>query len=366
MSVSVDALTLPRSWAAVTPEWMSGVLRSRCPGVAVSDVDLGEIDTGTTSRAFAQLTYDAGSGPDRVFVKAQGKLGHRLLLATTGTLFGEARILAHRDLLPLETPQVYGSVVERRTLRTVTVMEDVTLRDATLHGATDPLPPTNVAAALDGLARLHGRFWGRGLPEALSWVKPWRLWPGMVAFSVIEPGKGVRKLRHAGDSDLLPRVDWSAGRGLALMRHSCKLARRGPQTLLHGDAHVGNTYRLPSGQVGFYDWQFIRTGSWAHDVGYLMVSALSVDDRRANERDLLRGYLDALTREGAEDSVPSFDEAWALYQQTPAYGLAIWLGVYGIGEYQRDDLGLATIERFARAFDDLGTASVLESDGRST
>src|SRR4051812_44556978 len=35
----------------------------------------------------------------------------------------------------------------------------------------------------------------------------------------------------------------------------------GPHTLLHGDAHIGNTYVLPDDTVGFLDWQVLRRGN---------------------------------------------------------------------------------------------------------
>lgn len=33
------------------------------------------------------------------------------------------------------------------------------------------------------------------------------------------------------------------------------------QTLLHGDPHIGNTYLVPTGEVGFLDWQVARHGN---------------------------------------------------------------------------------------------------------
>lgn len=57
---------------------------------------------------------------------------------------------------------------------------------------------------------------------------------------------------------------------------------------------------------------------------------------------------------------PSVDEAWFRYRQTPAYGLLIWLNTIGYGGYQSDEICLATIERFGRAFDDLETDSAVQ------
>ena len=41
-----------------------------------------------------------------------------------------------------------------------------------------------------------------------------------------------------------------------------------PQTYLHGDPHIGNTYVLPDDEIGFLDWQVVRRGNWSVDVGY--------------------------------------------------------------------------------------------------
>lgn len=89
-------------------------------------------------------------------------------------------------------------------------------------------------------------------------------------------------------------------------------------------------------------------------MGYFLGSALTVQDRRDHERELLKGYLAELGR-----VAPSFDEAWPRYRQIPAYGRLIWLNTIGYGGYQSDEICLATIERFGRAFDDLDTATAV-------
>src|SRR5919204_96471 len=99
-------------------------------------------------------------------------------------------------------------------------------------------------------------------------------------------------------------------------RASAALAAAGPQTVLHGDPHPGNTYALPGDRTGFYDWQLIRTGNWSHDVGYFLAGSLSVADRREHERELLGGYLGALREAGADP--PPLDHAWQRYRASPA------------------------------------------------
>ena len=130
--------------------------------------------------------------------------------------------------------------------------------------------------------------------------------------------------------------------------------------MLHGDPHPGNTYALPGSRTGFYDWQLVRTGHWSHDVGYFLAGSLTPEDRRRHEKDLLKGYLVSLGQGGAR-TVPEYHEAWARYRATPAFGLCTWLHTIAAGSLQPVELCVSTLERFAAAYEDLGTADGLRS-----
>lgn len=60
---------------------------------------------------------------------------------------------------------------------------------------------------------------------------------------------------------------------------------------------------------------------WSYDVAYFLVGALSVNDRKKHDRELVNGYLDALEALGG----PALDrpEAWKDYQRHTLHGL-IW------------------------------------------
>ena len=128
-----------------------------------------------------------------------------------------------------------------------------------------------------------------------------------------------------------------------------------------GKPHIGNTYVLPDGSVGFLDWQVVRRGHWSQDVGYFLVGALTREDRRRNEAALIEEYRTAL--ELPESRRPSAQEAWLHYRATPAYGLAIWLSTLGSDGYQSRDVSLALARRYSSAFVELETLSALASIG---
>jgi aminoglycoside phosphotransferase (APT) family kinase protein len=92
--------------------------------------------------------------------------------------------------------------------------------------------------------------------------------------------------------------------------------------VIHGDAHVGNVYLDALGQPSLLDWQLVQRGMWYLDVGYHIASALTVDDRRRMERDLLRHYLDRLAAAGVD--APSWDAAWLGMRRGIVHGFFLW------------------------------------------
>lgn len=368
-------LVAPRSLTDLDPAWMTQALAPHFPGAAVSDVRLGEVADGTNRRASILLRYSSGSGPARVFVKLHGRPLSRVALLALGALTAEARLFSSGVGLGIEHAEPYGASYDARRLRSFMLLEDVTLRGGAPNDALAALSIERVRDGLRELARLHAAHWDRPLEPRLRFVRPWRLRRAWSAVSLASLMNGMRRLRSASE----PPVSGTEHRrgaerrgghveaprplpqslSISLLerqfRASATLAASGQQTLLHGDPHPGNTYSLPGERIGFYDWQLIRTGNWCHDVGYFLIASLTVESRREHERDLLDAYLDALREHGV--SAPSRSDASERYRAAPAYGLGAWLHTLSAGSFQPRPVCLATIERFAAAYEDLGTAT---------
>jgi len=123
---------------------------------------------------------------------------------------------------------------------------------------------------------------------------------------------------------------------------------------VHGDAHLGNTYLDADGRPGFLDWGGVTAGHWAREVCYFLAGALSTDDRRAHERDLLAGYLDALTELGVT-AAPVADEAWLDYRRHLVHGLLWFLCPT---QMQPEAIINANVARFGAAVTDHEAASL--------
>lgn len=348
---------IPSNWQ-FTPQWLTPIIARHYPGARLSQVRLLDGSDGTSSRARFGLEYAEGSGPDAVFAKTEGDWAHRLLHVMTGNLYREALLFTSGVELPVEHPEVYHGAVDRLRFNELVIMEDLTPRSVILNDATRPLSVDDVANGLRGLARLHSAFWrftDRSHP-ALGWVKPWKVtWRFQLTLRKT-CGAGI-----ANHRDSLPAEVAALGAsGMeSWWSRYIRTVSVGPMTLLHGDAHVGNTYLVPDGDLGFLDWACVRQGNWAFDVGYFLVSALDVADRRAHEADLIEEYRKAL--DVPADDLPTTEQAWLRYRTTPPYGLAVWLATGSSVNYQKPLICSALVHRFASAFVDLDTPSALAS-----
>jgi len=349
-SIRVEA-PIPARWDDVTAAWMTTVLGSRFPGAEVAAVDLLMGSDGSNRRARFGLTYAAGEGPAVVFVKAEGD--HREVHARNGNLFNESKLYASGEALPIDHPEPYGVIIDEPALDWLVVMEDVTARDADPRDATRPYTPAQVTEAVRGLARVHRTYWGLSpaTHPALGWLQTWAPTEGFRSGLARRVPTGLER----GAGALPDGVEALGADGVMdLWVRYVDLLDREPMTLLHADAHIGNTYALPgSDEVGFLDWQVARRGNWSQDTGHFIQGALTESDRRAHDRAIIDAYRTELDRD------LEADDAWTWYRASAAYGLAIWLSTLGTDGYQSREVSLALAGRFASAAVELGTADAI-------
>ncbi len=245
---------------------------------------------------------------------------------------------------------MFGVLIDEAALDWLMVFEDVTARGGDPRDATRPITVSLAADGLAGLARLHAMYWddpAAHRPE-LSWLADWAVTDGWLQGLARCIPIGMDRIgRH------LPRAVYALGpEGVvdAWSRYVALLDRR-PTTMLHADAHIGNTF-VADDHLGFLDWQVARAGNWSQDVGYFLQGAVTEDDRRAHERDLVERYLAALDR--------PVERAWTWYRASAVYGLGIWLSTAGTDGYQEPEISTALARRYGRATVDLESLAALD------
>lgn len=128
-----------------------------------------------------------------------------------------------------------------------------------------------------------------------------------------------------------------------------------PHGLLHSDVHIGNWYQTSDGKMGLCDWQCLSRGHWSRDFAYVVTAALTPDDRRKWERDLLTRYLE---RFGERTGLRlDFDESFLHYRQQIVHALLMWTITLChspmLPNMQTEETTLAMIERMTTAMADL-------------
>lgn len=356
-----DALDVPRSAEAMTPEWLTAVLCRDHPGAAVVSYSVPSGSSGTSTRAAVRVVYnDAGEKaglPTELYAKTTTSLTQRLVLGLAQVIDGEIEFFNRiRPRLDIESPRGYFSALDQRTWRSISVIEDVAAtKSATFLHATSRISRPNIEGLLAGLAGMHGTMWrDHEVERADTWMKtPLDHLRNISSFISMRKRSavGAQRARSVIPAPLLGRIDdlWLG------FERSMAYATQAPMTFLHGDAHVGNTYITGDGRMGWTDWQVCLRGCWAYDVAYILATALEVEDRRAWERDLLTFYLEHLALAGGQG--PEFEEAWQTYRRHLFYPYFAWAFTIGRSALQPKmqpvELCLPIIERTSTAIDDL-------------
>lgn len=351
---------IPSAPSEISPQWLTAALCAGAPGAWVRSVERSGASAGTTTRQSLEVSYnEAGKAaglPTQLFVKCTATVAQRLMLGLGGFIEGEPGFYAHvRPQLRIEAPIGYFGAVDRRTWRSVVVIEDV----AATRGARFWDPSTQVTRAqledlLGNVAIWHGALWQS--PALAQWG--WLRTPADQV-RLIDALIGMADRTRAGFErarSVIPAALRERQRDLYLgMRRSMLLAAEGPATYLHGDLHIANTYVTASEAIGVADWQIGLRGCWAYDYAYLIASALEPDDRRAHEHQLLDFYLGQLARSGGPTICHR--DGWEAYRRATLYPYFAW--IYTIGRsrlqprFQPAAVSLTMIRRISTAIDDL-------------
>lgn len=356
---------IPRDGLSLNVEWLTEVLCHEHPGARVTAFESGGGSVGTSTRTPLRVTYnDAGTAaglPTQLFTKTTAAFRQRLVLGGGSVLHGETNFFStFRPKVDMEAPLGYWGGVDDASWRSMIIMEDVAAtKGAEFIRATESLSRAEVEDVVANMAAYHGTWWES--PE-LDVLKTPRDHYTNVANFMDMGGRAAVGMERA-KSVIPPRLHGQADRMWTGTQRALDIATDSmPRTLLHGDSHVGQTYRTAGGRMGIADWQATLQGGWAWDFAYFVGSACDPEDRRAWERDLLAKYLRGLAAAGA--SAPSFDEAWLAYRQQLFYPYSAWAFTIGRAFYQPRmqpvDTCLVIIKRLATAIDDLDSFAALD------
>jgi hypothetical protein len=316
---------IPRSYEAVSDEWLTAVLCGDTPGALVIGHRLDAPDDGTNNRRRIFIDYNAAGQaaglPPSVFCKATFGLANRQMLGHSGGVLCEVTFQNRaRHLLDIEAPRPLLANFDPVSFASIIMFEDFA-DSATFCNETTTVDQGFARAQLDILARLHGRF--SEAPElsgALAILPTWyQRFHNLATFHLEEScSAGVEAAQDILPPELYARRQeiWPA------TLHSLERLRVLPLTLCHGDVHLKNWYQRDDGRIGLGDWGVTHRGHWSRDLAYTLTTALTIADRRAWEGDLIAYYLDRLAAEGGPRV--SMDAATHAYRLSLPSAFAFW------------------------------------------
>jgi len=304
-------MQLPSAPEDLTATWLSEALGTEVTGVEVLDHAFATNQRARIGIRYAATDDGPGAGPASLFVKlAPLDPAHRQMIGATG--MGEREAQFFSDVaggLDLLVPSCPFAASEGD--RFVLLLEDLTVRDCEFFPRMQGVGADAAAVALEDLARFHARFESQAERDR---VAPWLRTPSR---RMSEATAGLMRMVLDANAERLSPTYTAIGE-LYEQHHAWfdEVWHAGPPTFIHGDLHVGNVY-LDAGRVGFVDWGLSRTSTHLRDVSYFLTMSVDVEVRRAHQRELLQGYVDALRAAGGHDY--SFAEAWAAHRLQASY-----------------------------------------------
>ena len=351
---------IPTTADEIDAAWLTGALAERHPGAKVAAVEVTERHEVTNSHAKLRIDYDEPAGaPPTMFCKlAPLDPTRRDSILRTGMGLREAQFYASlAPTVSMRVPQAHVARFDDTDGTFVLLLEDLDASGCTVSAGPQGVPIDSAATALDELAALHLRYKDPAdRKRDVPWAPEWR--PSSTYGSVmLQHGLDHHRDRLTDQFAAIAKIYIERPDDLQMLWHE------GPKTLLHGDTHIGNVF-FDNGRTGFLDWGIMNVNTPMRDLSYFLTMAMTPQDRRANERELIALYLDRWNRGGGEPI--TFDQAWAAHRVHAAYNVPASCQVVlfpdNISERRRI-FADAFLDRAQQSLDDLDALGALRERG---
>lgn len=349
---------------AITPSWMTDVLRLRSDTALVSSIEVVGGTDGTSSRRMLELTYkESGGQPTRFLAKATPTLAHRLAFVqyagNEATFYTEVR-----PELDLELPTSVFAGMDDRTGRSLILLDDLTQTvGADFCNWEYTLTKDQVLEAVTVLATLHRRFHYQNVDSrssSIANVGPVEKYYGDTWIRSVE--RSHDKAMEVAVDSIPADVTQRRSEIIPLSLRGSEIHRLATGTLLHSDPHLGNWYVTESGKMGLCDWQGLTLGHWSRDFAYSMSTLMNTEQRREWYPEVRDRYLDELG--SAASGGVAGDSADVLVRRQLCNALLMWTATLvhpdWVPNMQPDAMSIAMIQRITAAMSDMAALDAFE------
>ena len=331
-------------------DWLSGALGHEVAAYEVAPVGTGQM--GSCHRIV--LDGDAAL-PTSVLLKLpSADAGTRQMV--TGAYRSEIRFYTELlSTVDVRTPACLMATAVDDDGRFSMVLQDMSpaVQGDQIAGCT----PAQAHDAAINLAGLHGPRWNDPTLHELDWIT--LSGPDDASLLASVHGSATDTfLEQLGDA-ISPQTRETL-LGCVEVSEAWSLARQSERFgIVHGDYRLDNLLFAPDGGDGpavtAIDWQTLSLGLPVRDLAYLVGTGLSIDDRRAHEREIVEAYHRALTAYGVTDY--PLETCWDDYRFAMLQGplVSVFGCAYGARTERGDAMFAAMVERSCTAMSDLDT-----------
>jgi Phosphotransferase enzyme family len=360
----------------LTPAWLSAVLGSGAiDSVSVEDIGTGQMSESRRVRIAYADPAAAAARPGSVVIKtASDNEASRATGVGLGVYEREVRF--YRELAPRiggPLAHCYAAVIDPVEGWFTIVLEDIVagVQGDQIAGCTAP----EASLAMRELARLHAPVFADPQLGATPWLNVatplnQALLTQLLEGFVERYGERVSP-EHL---DVCRRFIACADGWIA--------DRRPPLGLVHGDYRLDNLLfgaggadAVASGdpdrsgdpgggrRLVAVDWQTVGWGEVMTDASYFLGGALSTEDRREHERQLVREYFDALSENGVRGF--RWEDCWEGYRRQSFLGIVMTVAPAMLVERTErgDEMFMVSLARYAQQVLDLDAIALLPSPG---
>lgn len=351
------ALSIPRSPADVTPQWLQTVLQAEISSVDVTPIGTGQ--TGATYRVAVGYASEQPELPATFAIKLSSQddavrervaLGYRSEHAFYADVAGLVRI-------PI--PQHFYCDISSDGGDFVLLLAD--MAPAVQGDQIGGCSPAEAALGVKALAGLHGP----------TWCDPrWVDFPGLaMSLTTDDAIKGLGDIAVMATQITLERLgtrmsaeDRDTTTEAMSMVAQWLLADRDRFSLMHGDYRLDNMLFDPDRtRVTVVDWQTLGVGLPARDLAYFTGTSLLPAARASSDEDLVSTYYAELLCYGIADY--DRETCWRDYRvgmlQVPL--LSVLGCAFAISTERGDDMMLVMLERGCQAIRDLGSLDLVRA-----
>ncbi len=288
-------LSIPESFAEITPEWLTEALRDNgeLDGERILDVSMSAMAGGAVGQLQRlHLRYDYSEKPAPMSLIAKLHPASDSLKRAVARV-NMAELGFYRDVAPdsvLRTPHCYYADINPETGDFVLLLED--MHPARVGDVMAGCTVTEVESVVRTMAGFHAEWWDDPQLETFDWIGPFRTSPivDWIAgrfqdYSVPFPAR-VGEIAHAVIRNFETVID--------------RLSEA-PHTIAHEDLRADNVFfdlDADGSEIAVIDFQAVARARGPLDIARFITSGLAPPTRSTEEMRLLRLYHQTLAAGG--------------------------------------------------------------------